>query len=187
MRRHEDILDQRSKKWVKQETQELWIVGVPYLHGSGDEGDLRSWVQVLVDDESAGPLTRPHDTAALDQHQELRRVGQGVRAQVDKTGGLIQRSLQLDVQENKCVSDPKTPQISSGRNSPSFQQNISVSYNNQTATLHSKRHLMIMIKPPLVLDSVLISYTSSIIMIEKKTPFVRLKTEAGRKTDRKGD
>lgn len=42
-----------------------------YLYGSGDEGNLCSRVQILVDDQPAGPLACPLHPAALDQHQQL--------------------------------------------------------------------------------------------------------------------
>lgn len=77
-----------------------FFCSVPYLHGPGDEGDLRAWLQVLVDDEPAGPLAGPHYTIALDQHEQLGGVWQGIWAQVDKTGGLVVRSVNLAVQGN---------------------------------------------------------------------------------------
>lgn len=70
-----------------------------YLYGSGDEGNLCSWVQVLVDDEPAGPLACTLHPAALDQHQQHWRVGQGVWGQVNKTGGFIWWGINLNVKQ----------------------------------------------------------------------------------------
>lgn len=89
----------KIRKSVQHPTEKSFCCA-PYLHGSGDEGDLCTRVQVLVDDESTGPLTGPHHATSLDQHQQLRRVGQGIWAQVDKTGWLIFCSIHLNIQEN---------------------------------------------------------------------------------------
>lgn len=97
----QDFLDQRSENQFNIQQNSLnFFCCAPYLHGSDDEGDLCPWVQVLVDDEPTGPLTGPHYATALDQHQQLGRVGQGIWAQVDKTGRFILCSIHLNVQEN---------------------------------------------------------------------------------------
>lgn len=70
---------------------------VPYLHGPGDEGDLRPWLQVLVNDEPTGPLAGTHYTIAVDQHKQLGGVRQGIWAQVDKAGRLVICSVNLEV------------------------------------------------------------------------------------------
>lgn len=93
------------KSWIKDQkmssaSNKIAFCCAPYLHGSGDEGDLCPWIQVLVDDESTGPLTGPHHAAALDQHQQLGWVWQGIWAQVDKSGGFIFWSIHLNIQEN---------------------------------------------------------------------------------------
>lgn len=70
-------LGSKIRKSVQPLTESLQLVVfccAPYLHGSGDERDLCPWVQVLVDDESTGPLTGPHYATSLDQHQQLGRV-----------------------------------------------------------------------------------------------------------------
>ena len=109
----QNILDQRSENQVIIQQNNFFCCAA-YRHSSSDEGDLCPWVQVLVDDESTGPLAGPHHATALDQHQQLGRVGQGIWAQVDKSGGFIFCPIHLNMQENTgyhwCTLLLQTPQ-----------------------------------------------------------------------------